>query len=248
MSNPVGPGSPDDTTEDIVIDPAAEPATEIIGSRTEITEAAEQIPDRLFTAPSSYDDATRRIERPADPETEVFAPPNANDAVPQHVSSQEAELEHPARQRSWGWVVAVILVIAALAAVAVLATVLLTRHSSSLTSTPDGQDDDVRAAIQTFDTAIQSGDLSTLRTITCGATKDNYVNQNEQAWDETQAKVSAAKTYQVVSSVERVTVTGDHAEATVTTHPASAPQALTTRNFGLQRESGAWKICPAPTG
>ena len=249
MSNPVGPGNVDDTTEDIVIDPTAEPATEIIGSPTEITDAVEQVPERLFTAPSSYDDATIRIERPADLPTRAFAPPHANETGPQRIPTPDEIEAQPPRRRSWGWVLAVILVIAALAAVAVLATVLLTRNSTSGAAAPDDQQSSsVRAAVLSFDDAIQDGDLTALRNLTCGLTHDNYVGWDEQAWEDTQAKLAAAKTYQVVSSVDWIVVTGDHAQATVTTHRAASPDATSTRNYGLERDSGQWKICPAPIG
>ena len=72
-----------------------------------------------------------------------------------------------ANRRSWGWVIALLLVIAALVAVAILGTVLLTRDSEPKVS----QEDKVRSTIQNFDIAIQNGDLATLRSITCGTTR-----------------------------------------------------------------------------
>lgn len=252
MSNPTGPhdpGNADDATTDIVIDAAADPATEIIGTPTTITDAVTQPVERRYTAPSSFDDSTRKIDRPVDPETEVFAPPEAEDVAPQHIPARDENenAAHPPSRRSWGWVLAVVLVIAALAAIAVLATVLLTRNSSSVTSTHNDQEDNVRAAIQSFDTAIQRGDLSALRSITCGTTKDNYVNYDQQAWDETQANIAESKQYQVVSSIDQVVITGDHALANVTTYVASTPQNLSSRSFDLQRQDNQWKICQAPT-
>ena len=58
-----------------------------------------------------------------------------------------------ARRRSWGWVVAVLLVIAALVAVAILGTLLLTRDSTPKVS----QEDMVRTTIQNFDAADPEG-------------------------------------------------------------------------------------------
>ena len=147
-----------------------------------------------------------------------------------------------AGRRSWGWVVALLLVIAALVAVAVLGTVLLTRGSQPKVS----QEDMVRSTIQNFDVAIQNGDLATLRSITCGATRDNYVKYNERAWADTHARVAAAKQYPVVASIDEVVINGDHAEANVTTFMAYAPQTRSTRSFDLQFRDEQWKICQAP--
>jgi hypothetical protein len=140
-------------------------------------------------------------------------------------------------------VIAVLLVIAALVAIAILGTVLLTRNS-----TASSQEDKVRATIENFDAAVQSGDLATLRSITCGSTRDNYVNYDQRAWDETHARVAAAKQYPVVSSIDQVMVNDDHAEANVTTFMAFAPQTRSTRSFDLQFRDDQWKICQAPTG
>ncbi|MDF1910470.1 hypothetical protein PXH80_33700, partial [Mycolicibacterium smegmatis] len=38
-------------------------------------QAAPQGDERRFTAPSSFDGSTQKIDTPPDPETEVFAPP-----------------------------------------------------------------------------------------------------------------------------------------------------------------------------
>ncbi|MGV0746183.1 Rv0361 family membrane protein [Mycolicibacterium sp. XJ870] len=277
MSNPSGPdedrtpdaadeqtGSPaeqaaaDAPTEQVALHPDHEPATEIIGSPTAVTEAVQQAEERRFTAPSGFDGSTQKIDSPPDPETEVFAPQEETtasavaaeppkSASPQVIPPREdapPPPPQPAARRSWGWVVAVVLVIAALVAIAVLGTVLLTRDSSPLGS----EEDRVRETIQNFDVAIQRGDLATLRSITCGSTRDNYVNYDQRAWDETHSRVAAAKQYPVVASIDQVVVNGDHAEANVTTFMAFAPQTRSTRSFDLQFRDDQWKICQAPVG
>ncbi len=147
------------------------------------------------------------------------------------------------RRRSWGWVVALLLVIAALVAVATLGTLLLTRDSDSKQS----QEEMVRSTIKNFDVAVQKGDLATLRSITCGATRDSYVNYDDRTWTDTHARVAAAKQYPVVASIDQVVVNGDHAEANVTMFMAYAPQTRSTRSFDLQFRDQQWKICQAPT-
>jgi len=213
--------------------------------------------ERRFTAPSGFDGSTQKIGTPPpDPATEVFAVADApagaaaagaatepfnpqKMAAPQHIPPRD---DAQAPRRSWGWVIAVVLVIAALVAIAVLALVLLTRGSDSRAS----QEDQVRTTIQNFDVAIQNGDLATLRTITCGATRDSYVRYDDEAWEETHARVAAAKQYPVVASIDQVVINGDHAEANVTTFMAYAPQTRSTRSFDLEFRDEQWKICQAP--
>ncbi|MGV0714021.1 DUF4878 domain-containing protein [Mycolicibacterium sp. XJ662] len=231
-------------------DPDHEPATEVISQAEANTEQApvSQPGERRFTAPSGFDaGSTQQIDTPHDPATEVFspppgAPPPQKPVAPQVIPPRGEEPKPPQNRRSWGWVIAVVLVIAALVAVAILGTVLLTRGSESRVS----QEEQVRSTIQNFDIAIQNGDLATLRSITCGATRDSYVKYNDQAWAETHARVAAAKQYPVVASIDEVVINGDHAEANVTTFMAFAPQTRSTRSFDLQFRDDQWKICQAP--
>jgi hypothetical protein len=220
-----------------------EPATEIFAP------AEPQAPERRFTAPSGFDGSTQKIDTPPEPATEIFSVPTEKMASQKNVSPQvippRGEAPKPPRtRRSWGWVVAVILVIAALVALAILGTVLLTRDSGPNAS----QEDSVRATIQNFDLAIQNGDLATLRSITCGTTRDSYVNYDESSWTETHSRVAAAKQYPVVASIDEVVINGDHAEANVTTFMAYAPQTRSTRSFDLQFRDDQWKVCQAATG
>ncbi len=208
-------------------------------------------PERRFTAPSGYDGSTQIIDAVAEPPTEIFSAEDATALIaaqhadgPKNVAPQvippRGESAKPVRtRRSWGWVIAVVLVIAALVALAVLGTVLLTRKSAPAVS----QEELVRTTIGNFDGAIQKGDLATLRGITCGATRDSYVQYNDKAWAETHARVAAAKQYPVVASIDQVIVHDGHAEANVTTFMAYAPQTRSTRSFDLQFRDDQWKIC-----
>ena len=210
----------------------------------------EEVPaERKYTAPSGMDSsATRFIERTPDPATEIISTPTepigSNKPVPPQMIPPRGDVPPPpGRRRSWGWVIALILVIAALAAVAILGTLLLTRGGDS----KESQEEKVRSTIQNFDVAVQKGDLATLRSITCGTTRDSYVNYDDRAWADTHARVAAAKQYPVVSSIDEIVVNGDHAEANVTTFMAYAPQTRSTRSFDLQFRDDQWKICQAPT-
>ncbi|KMO76618.1 uncharacterized protein DUF4878 [Mycobacterium sp. BK558] len=247
MSNPTGPDQPDQPT-----DSDHEPATEVFAP----ADPAEQDPsaqpqgERRYTAPSGFDaGSTQIINRPTEPATEVFGTGGhaeteafpVQPVAPQKIPPRGDAPKPPGKKRSWGWVIAIVLVIAALAAIAIVGTILLTRGSSSSAS----QEDRVRETIQNFDVAVQNGDLATLRSITCGSTRDSYVSYNDKSWEQTHSRVAAAKQYPVVASIDQVVVNGDHAEANVTTFMASAPQTRSTRSFDLEFVDDQWKICQA---
>jgi len=252
MSNPQGPEHGDQPAEP---SPDHDPATEVFSSSSTESPGSPE-PDageRRFTAPSGFDaGSTQKIDTPPEPATEVFptSEPTEQFSAQQKAASPQVipargdapKPAAPPARRSWGWVIAVVAVIAALVVIAVLGTLLLTRNSDPAAS----QEDQVRDTIQNFDTAIQNGDLATLRTITCGAKRDSYVNYNDKAWEETHKRVAAAKQYPVVASVDQVIVNGDHAEANVTAFMAYAPQTRSTRSFDLEFRDDQWKICQAP--
>jgi hypothetical protein len=101
----------------------------------------------------------------------------------------------------------------------------------------------VRSTIESFDAAVRNGDLATLRDVTCGQTRQTYVNYDDAAWSDAYARVSAAKQYPVVASIDQVVVNGDHAEANVISYMAFDPGTTSVRSFDLQLRDGQWKIC-----
>jgi hypothetical protein len=249
-------GYPDEeVTESYQVAPIdAEPATEIIAKsqRGQESQRSRRTRDeRRYTAPGFDAKETAIINTAAEPATEVFqrrAPTGPTErhaerpprtAMPQLIPPRLGAKLRPSSQRSWGWVLALILVILALAAVAVLGTVVLTRSKNPKAS----QEDRVRATIQSFDVAVQNGDLATLRRVTCGDIRDGYVNYDESAWRDTYRRVAAANQYPVVAGIDQVVVNGGHAEANVTAFMAYAPQIRSTRSFDLYYHDGQWKIC-----
>ena len=207
--------------------------------------------ERRFTAPGFDAKETAVINAATEPATEVFDTPSDSTgarprtAMPQLIPPRLGAKLRPSTQRSWGWVLALILIILALTAVAVLGTVLLTRNNKKPKAS---QEDQVRSTIQSFDVAVQKGDLSTLRGITCGNMRDDYVNYDEREWSDTYRQVAAAKQYPVVANIDQVVVNGNHAEANVTAFMAYAPQVRSTRSFDLQYRDDQWKICESSTG
>lgn len=210
--------------------------------------------ERRFTAPGFDAKETAVIATTPEPATEVFASPPGGipaqpgtptkPAVPQSIPPRLGGKLRTSRQINWGWVLALVVIVLALAAIAILGTVLLTRGKHNKVS----QEDQVRTTIQNFDTAIQKGDLTTLRTITCGTTRDGYADYDERSWDETYRRVSAARQYPVIASIDQVVVNGQHAEANVTTFMAYDPSLRSTRSLDLQYRDDQWKVCQSPSG
>jgi hypothetical protein len=269
-----GPAAPDeepgvdqaeDATESYpLVPPDPETETVVINKPDPDDEQDEnpegQQPERRFTAPGFDAKETAIIATPAEPATEVFAtspgpppgqPPlpgpamSPKSAVPQSIPGREGgKLRSVSKNFNWGWVLAITVIVLALAAIAILGTVLLTRGKHSKVS----QEDQVRHSIQQYDVAVQRGDLTTLRSMTCGTARDGYVDYDERAWDETYHRVSAAKQYPVIASIDQIVVNGQHAEANITTFMAYDPQLRSTRSLDLQFRDDQWKICQAPSG
>lgn len=232
----------------------SESETQAIATRSpeESSEAAHPEPERRFTAPGFDAKETQVIATSQDAATEAFhtrpaagtpptppAPPlPPKTAVPQSIPPRGGA-KPGAKQRNWGWVLAIVVIVLALAAIAIFGTVLLTRSKHAKAS----QEDQVKQTIQSFDIAVQRGDLTALRTITCGTTRDGYVEYDEKAWSETYQRVSAAKQYPVIASIDQVVVNGQHAEANITTFMAYDPQTRSTRSLDLQFRDDQWKIC-----
>jgi serine/threonine protein kinase, bacterial len=177
----------------------------------------------------------------AGPRVPLPVPPGQppTDQAPQPVAVTAGGIS--ARKRRALVLIPIILVLAAVASVI---AALLLRHGPATAS----QEDRVRAAIREFDTAIQKGDLATLRNITCGTTRDGYLQYDDKAWAATYERTAAAKQYPVIASIDEVSVKGQHAEANVTTYMAYDPQVRSTRSFDLQLLDGQWKICQSPSG
>jgi hypothetical protein len=235
---------------------SADPATEVIspsGPEQQPPAPSLQRGERRYTAPGFDAKETAIINAANDPATEVFEPgrpPGPNQgppraALPQLIPPRLGAKLRPSTQRSWGWVLALILIILALAAIAVLGTVLLTRNDKKAGAS---QEDQVRSTIQHFDAAVQTGDLTTLRSLTCGNMRDDYVNYDQREWNDTYHRVAAAKEYPVVADIDQVVVNGNHAEANVTAFMAYAPQTRSTRSFDLQYRDDQWKICESSSG
>ena len=220
----------------------ADAVTEVITTEAPASEPGpDGSPERRFTAPGFDAGHTEVIPSVGDADTELIAQQSddAGKAIPQQIPARVGGKLPSTVSRSWGWVMAVILIVLALAVIAVLGTLWLTRDTRQAAS----QEEHVRATIQNFDVAMQNGDLAALRSLTCGDIRDRYVNYDQKAWDDTYRRIAAAKQYPVVASIDEVVVNDGQAEANVTAFMAYEPRVRSTRSFDLQFRDDQWKIC-----
>ncbi|ANR91177.1 Rv0361 family membrane protein [Mycobacterium avium] len=251
--------SSEDATESVPMVPSDAETETVVINKPDPPSGPQETPDgpqreRRFTAPGFDAKETTIIATTPEPATEAFVPPGQDNttqfgvppkaAVPQSIPPRLGGKLRTSRQFNWGWILALVVIVLALAAIAILGTVLLTRGRHTNVS----QEDQVRHTIGNFDAAIQRGDLTTLRSITCGTTRDGYADYDEHAWAETYRRVSAAKQYPVIASIDQVVVNGQHAEANVTTFMAYDPQVRSTRSLDLQYRDDQWKICQSASG
>ncbi|MFV0495824.1 hypothetical protein [Mycobacterium sp.] len=202
-----------------------------------ITDAAPAAPTQTLdtSPPAAAPDAPPAPPAPAAPAAPAQP---ARTATPQSIPPRR-RMRAPLLSRNWGWVLTTILVALALVAIAIIGTILLTRGDNPKVS----REEEVRQAIENFGNAVQRGDLTELRRITCGATRDSYLKFDEKSWAETYRQVSAAKQYPVIVTVDQVVVNGQHAEANVTTFMAYDPRLRSTRSLDLQFRDDQWEIC-----
>lgn len=247
MSNPSGTEGhrerrPDDDDQS---DPQAEvdhdPITEVIDI------PAGSVPpgslsgtdERRYTAPGFDAGCTQIIDRLPDDETEFIAAPTQSFASSPRVRAVAPQAIPPAAPRRPSWLIPILLLLGAVVAAAVVGLLLMKRAHAAQAA----REEAVRSAIKTFDAAVRKGDLTTLRSVTCGQTQQTYVNYDDKMWADTYARVSEAKQYPVVASVDEVVVNGDHAEANVTSYMAFDPDTKSTRSFDLQFRDQQWRIC-----
>jgi hypothetical protein len=237
MSNPNGTddAAPEDRGGDsesadtgpTVLAPESEPLTEVIDLGGDAPTG-----QRRYTAPGFDAGSTQIIDRVPDSPTEFpGAAGGTRTAGPLTVPA------HRSRRPRW--------LTALVAAGAVAAVALAAALVWFLTGPRVSDEDLVRSSIEAFDTAVQRGDLATLRGITCGQTRENYAAYDDESWTQTYAKVLAARQYPVVAEIGEVVVNGDRAEANVTSYMAFDPATVSTRSFDLQFTDEQWKICQA---
>lgn len=169
---------------------------------------------------------------PAGPQR--ILPPTSPQAGPQRVASAPK----PGRRRGRGrnvW--------AALAAGSVLVAVaaglgVYFKHRAA--NTPEAK---IRASVDRFVQAIEQGNLSTLRSSTCGSLAEFYRTVPESEFADVHRLAVEQQSIPVVTSIDAVQITDGTAIAQVTAHTPANPAEQSPRTFNLSFEGDSWKIC-----
>ncbi len=216
-----------------------DPVTEVIEIPAASVQPAAMDDERRYTAPGFDAGSTQIIDRIPDDGTDpAAATTQAFDSGPRPRAATR-QTDSPSSTQRPSWLIPILLLLAALASAAIVGLVLVKRAQAAQAA----RENAVRTTIETFDSAVRTGDLPTLRDVTCGQTQQTYARYDDKAWADTYARVSAAKQYPVVASIDEVVVNGEHAEANVTSYMAFDPATKSIRSFDLQLRDNRWKIC-----
>ncbi|MFD6515353.1 nuclear transport factor 2 family protein [Rhodococcus sp. NPDC060176] len=216
--------------------PKPEPATVAIPKVAPPTGQQAPTPPPQRAAPQPQQRAAPQPQQRAAPQR-VGVAPTPPPAQPMPTRIEPAAPEKTKRSGK-GWYIA-----AAAAGVAVLAAigiaVFVSSNSGSGESSPEAQ---VQTAISTYVDALQTGDLATLRTSTCGALGEYYRTIPDAAFAQVHDNAVAQKTIPQVGAVDAVRITDDTAIAQVQASlPSTGEQSW--RTFDLERQDGTWKVC-----
>ncbi|MGF0254403.1 nuclear transport factor 2 family protein [Rhodococcus erythropolis] len=212
--------------------PKPEPATVAIPKAAQPTPPPRQAPT---PPPRPQRSAPQPPQRAAPQRVGVAATPPPAQPMPTRIEPAAPE---KTKRSGKGWYIA-----AAAAGVAVLAAigiaVFVSSNSGSGESSPEAQ---VQTAISTYVDALQTGDLATLRTSTCGALGEYYRTIPDAAFAQVHDNAVAQKTIPQVGAVDAVRITDDTAIAQVQASlPSTGEQSW--RTFDLERQDGTWKVC-----
>ncbi|MBC2588964.1 hypothetical protein OCS65_08140 [Rhodococcus aetherivorans] len=211
-------------------------------------------PDRAAGRAEPQRVAPQRAEPPRVQPTRVPPPrPEARRVEPQRIEPQRIEPQRvqpvpgpqridpvaPARRGRRGWAIAALvaglLVVAAVAAAAV--KVYLDDRAAN---SPEAR---IRTTVETFVRALAAGDLTTLRTTTCGGLQEFYASVPPEQFADIHRTAVDQGTVPVVTGIDKVQITDGQAIAQVTAHPAGTPTDVTQRTFDLAQEGEDWKVC-----
>ncbi len=128
--------------------------------------------------------------------------------------------------------------VAAAVVIVVIAVVAFMQYRES-----NSPESDIRASIDEFVEALSSGDLATLQNSTCGGLAEFYATVAPEEFDDIHALAVEQGSVPVVSSIDKVQITGDTAIAEVTAHTTGDPSDVTARTFDLALQGEEWKVC-----
>ena len=146
----------------------------------------------------------------------------------------------PARDKSRGrWLIAAGAA-AVLVVVAIVAAGVFVFLKDRADNSPESR---IRASIDTFVGALESGDLAILRESTCGALSDFYETVDPENFRDIHRLAVEQGEIPVVTSVDRIQITEGTAIAQVTAHTVNDPGDVTDRTFDLTLDGEQWKVC-----
>lgn len=122
--------------------------------------------------------------------------------------------------------------------VAVVAVFLFVQYRAA--NSPDAA---VRDSVDEFVNALTSGDLDALSAATCGSLAEFYETVDPDEFRSIHDLAVQQGSVPVVTSIDKVQITGDTAIVEVTAHTAADPSDETARTFDLTREGDEWRVC-----
>ncbi|MBF6214979.1 hypothetical protein IU433_14580 [Nocardia puris] len=189
---------------------------------------------RPGSAPSPADqNATRPAASLAGQGRAIAPPQRVEPAAAKPAGDTPGE---PGRPKKW------LLAVGAAVVVAVLAVAGLV----ALLTGGDSPEEQVRATISDYTGALRDGDLSTLRSSTCGSLHEYYRDIPEEQFAGVHQISREQGTVPVVDSVDAIRITEDTAIAQATVYTEADPGNRTQRTFDLQRTDDGWKVCDPP--
>ncbi|MBF6522568.1 hypothetical protein [Nocardia farcinica] len=193
-------------------------------------------PARAGSAPSPAD---QNATRPAE---QVSAGPRAI-AQPQRVPPAAEEpagaAEPTGAKRSRRWLLAV-------GAAAVVLVLVLAGIAVALLR-GDSPEDQVRAAIDNYTSALHDGDLAALRESTCGPLHEFYRNITPEQFASVHQQSRERRSIPVVDGVDAIKITDNTALAQATVYTEADPGNRSARTFDLEKTDSGWKVCDRPT-
>ncbi|GAA1460180.1 hypothetical protein [Williamsia maris] len=207
---------PEDTTPPVAADPDPEP-TDLPTEKIAPVAAA--------SAPSTADDANWR----------------SDSVAPQYIPPATTSTKAAAVGRSRRvvlWVASIVVIVVAIAAVVI--ALVATRGEPAK---PDA--DQAADAATTYTTALSNGDLSTLRSITCGERKQFYDTVSDEAFRQQFETQKANNELVDVRGVKAARVDGSDAVVEVTAFNTGTPEKTTDVALRLRKDGDDWKVCTA---
>lgn len=101
----------------------------------------------------------------------------------------------------------------------------------------------VKHTVQNYFTALNKGDLSQLKKITCGSEQAYYNAVNSQEFQDIYAKQKELGEIFQLSQIESVATTPDTATAEIKIYKSNATNKILSTGISLAKQNQQWKVC-----